>query len=90
MRKSFIVTLLVATVLAGCAMRMGGPIQRLDESTYRVTHRMGQYSPVKGVRQGVTDRAVAKCADQGKSYSKVREEMGLEGSLSYTLTFKCN
>ena len=82
--------LLVATLLlTACASRMGGPITQLDADTYRVTHKMGQNSPVKGVRQGITDRAYAKCATQGKSYKKIREEMGLESALSYTLTFKC-
>lgn len=84
-------TVLFATtlLLAGCASRMGGPITQLSSDTYRVTHRMGPNSPVKGVRQGVTDRAYAKCAESGKSYKKIREEMGLESALSYTLTFEC-
>ena len=81
--------LAIALLLAGCAARMGGPITQLEPGIYRITHTMGQRSPVKGVRQGVTDRAYAKCAETGKSYKKIREEMGLEGALSYTLTFQC-
>lgn len=87
--RSTALTLAVATLLAGCATGFGGPMRQLGPNTYVVSHSMGKYSPVKGVRQGVTDRAIAKCANQGLTYSKIREEMGMEGALSYNLIFAC-
>jgi hypothetical protein len=76
-------------LLSACTTLWLDPIHQTGPDTYQITHNMGQFSPVKGVRQGTIDRATAKCANMGKSYNKVREDMGLAGSLSYNLTFQC-
>ncbi len=88
MRQTFVLLALLV-VLGGCASRFGGAIRQVNPDTYQITHTMGKFSPVKGVRQGVIDRAAEKCASMGKSYSRVREEMSPEGVLGYTLTFQC-
>lgn len=88
MRLSIVLLALVVT-LTGCASRFGGPIRNVGPNTYQITHTMGKYSPVKGVRQGVIDRASEKCATQGKNYTKIREDMSLDGKLGYNLTFEC-
>ena len=87
--RSTTLALAAALLVAGCATGFGGPIRQVGPNQYVVSHSMGKYSPVKGVRQGVIDRAVAKCAAQGATYRKVREEMGMEGALSYNLIFEC-
>jgi hypothetical protein len=87
--RTTVTALAAAILLAGCATGFGGPMRQLGPHTYVVSHSMGKYSPVKGVRQGVTDRAIAKCEGQGAIYRKLREEMGMEGSLSYNLIFEC-
>lgn len=78
-----------AGALAGCAS-FGGRIHEIGPNTYRITHSMGPSSPVKGVRQGVIDRATDKCAKTGQSYTKLREEMIPGRTLDYTLFFQCN
>ncbi len=77
-----------ALALASCA-QFGGRIVQTGPGTYQITHVMYANSPVKGVRQGVIDRATAKCEKQGQTYQKIREEMGTAGALSYTLMFTC-
>lgn len=86
LRLAFVILPLAA--LAACST-LGGRIHQTGPNTYRVTHTMGPSSPVKGVRQGMIDRATEKCASQGQSYKKLREEMTPEGYLSYTLMFEC-
>ena len=74
--------------LAGCA-QFRGRIIEVGPDTYRITHSMGPSSPVKGVRQGVIDRATAKCEQGGQSYTRLREEMTPGRTLDYTLVFQC-
>ena len=74
--------------IASCA-RIGGPVTEVQPGIFSITHVMYANSPVKGVRQGVIDRATAKCAKSGQTYTKLREEMGTQGALSYTLFFQC-
>ena len=82
-------TLLFTVLLVSACAQFGGPITQTGPGAYQITHVMYANSPVKGVRQGVIDRATAKCAKQGQTYQKVREEMGTTGALSYTLMFTC-
>ncbi len=82
------VALLVVLALVSCA-RIGGPITEVQPGIFSITHVMYANSPVTGVRQGVIDRATAKCQKLGQTYTKLREEMGTQGALSYTLFFQC-
>lgn len=75
-------------VVSACAT-VGGRITEVQPGVYTITHVMYAHSPVKGVRQGVIDRAIKKCENQNRTYAKLREEMGNEGTLSYTLIFTC-
>ncbi|PZP39637.1 MAG: hypothetical protein DI585_03500 [Pseudomonas fluorescens] len=81
--------MLLPGVLSLAACAPGGAIHQVGPNTYQITHTMGKYSPTKGVRQGVIDRATAKCEKQQGTYKRLREEMTPEGYLSYTLTFEC-
>lgn len=85
-----LLALLPAILVASCAALWLDPIRAVGPETYEITHTMGKFSPVKGVRQGVIDRAMAKCRSEQKAYSKLREEMTPGGTLSYTLTFQCH
>ena len=85
----YVVALAMLLVVSACAPRIGGPVTEVQPGVYSITHVMYASSPVKGVRQGVIDRAVAKCEKNGQTYTKLREEMGTQGALSYTLFFQC-
>ncbi|TKW61487.1 MAG: hypothetical protein DI628_02375 [Blastochloris viridis] len=85
----FIALFALLITVAGCS-QFGGRIQEIGPNTYRITHSMGPSSPVKGVRQGVIDRATDKCAKTGQNYTKLREEMTPGRTLDYTLFFQCN
>lgn len=89
MRLSLAVLCASCLLITACAPRLGGPITQVQPGVYSITHVMYASSPVKGVRQGVIDRAVAKCEKKGLGYTKLREEMGTQGALSYTLFFQC-
>lgn len=79
-----------ALALASCATIWLDPINQVGPNTYQITHNMGKYSPTKGVRMQMVERATAKCTNMNTGYEKLREEMTPGGTLSYTLTFKCN
>lgn len=84
---------LVAAVLLGACATVSlwmDPITQIGPGTYQITHSMGQFSPVKGVRSGVLTRAQNKCVSLNAYYVKVKEEIIPAGDLTYTLTFKCN
>lgn len=83
------IALLYTLAIGACAPLWLDPIRKVGPDTYQVTHTMYKMSPTKGVRSGLTDRAREKCADMGKPYTKLREEMTPGGALSYTLTFQC-
>lgn len=86
--KKVFLCAMVVVALAGCT-RIGGPVTEVQPGIFSITHVMYANSPVTGVRQGVIDRATAKCAKAGQTYTKLREEMGTQGTLSYTLYFQC-
>ncbi len=88
--KTLTPLILTPFILAGCATLWPAPIQQVGPNTYQITHTMGKYSPTKGVRKQVVERATAKCSNQNMDYQKIREEMTPGGYLSYTLTFQCN
>jgi hypothetical protein len=81
--------LLFTVLLITACARIGGPITEVQPGIFSITHVMYANSPVTGVRQGVIDRAVAKCQKTGQTYTKLREEMSTQGTLDYTLFFTC-
>ena len=84
------IVLFAGVMTVSACSQFGGRIHEIGPNTYRITHSMGPSSPVKGVRQGVIDRATAKCEKTGQSYAKLREEMTPGHTLDYTLFFQCS